>query len=87
VWDVKSGCCLFYVPQEGDLFISTALSPDGKVLATGSDEIILLDAATGEALQSLKGYANHPYQLAFSPDGKTLASASDDGTVLIWDIS
>jgi WD40 repeat protein len=87
VWDVKSGYCLFYVPQEGDRFISTALSPDGKVLADGSNEIILRDAATGASLQSLKGYANHPYQLVFSPNGKTLASASDDGTVLMWDIS
>ena len=77
---------------------SIAFSPDGQMLATGSDEGTVEDyhhgkvwvwsTATGEKL------LNHSLEhngwvrsIAFSPDGRTLATGCEDGNATIWDIS
>jgi len=66
-----------------------AISPDGKALASGSNELILWDAAAGQPLHTVKGVLTRC--LAFSPDGRTLdaetVSVSTDFRVQIarWD--
>jgi WD40 repeat protein len=67
--------------------MSVAFSPDGKRLATGSndDTVKLWDAATGQELLTLKGHSNSIFSVAFSPDSKRLATRSEDGTVKLWD--
>ena len=66
---------------------SVAFSPDGKRLATASEDTTakIWDAASGQELLTLRGHANHVVSVAFSPDGKRLATASDDTTAKIWD--
>ena len=67
--------------------MSVAFSPDGKRLASASEDgtVKLWDAATGQETLTLKGHTDIVTSVAFSPDGKRLASASRDGTVKVWD--
>ncbi|MEG3862473.1 nSTAND1 domain-containing NTPase, partial [Microcoleus sp. herbarium12] len=59
---------------------SVAFSPDGKTLASGSQNktIELWNLQTQKLITTLKGHRNWVNSVAFSPDGKTLASASGD---------
>ena len=65
-----------------------AFSPDGKTLASGSDDktIKLWDVASGKNTATVKGHKNKVETVAFSPDGKTLASGSSDKTIKLWDV-
>jgi WD40 repeat protein len=67
---------------------SVAFSPDGKLLASGSedDTVKLWDVASGRELQTLRGHAGNVSSVAFSPDGKLLASGSSDGIIRLWGV-
>ena len=65
---------------------SVSFSPDGKALASGSDDgtVKLWNVAERETIGTLEGHADSVRTVAFSPDGRTLASGSWDGTVKLW---
>ncbi len=67
---------------------SVAISPDGKTLASASDDktIKLWNLQTQTEIKTLTGHSNAVYSVAFSPDGKTLASASSDKTIKLWNL-
>ncbi|KAG6329629.1 hypothetical protein ID866_9461 [Astraeus odoratus] len=68
---------------------SVVFSPDGKRIASGSDDntVCLWDVETGLQLGGpLKGHTSSVTSVAFSPDGKRIASGSDDSTVCLWDV-
>jgi WD40 repeat protein len=68
---------------------SIAFSPDGKMLALGSNDyaVRLLDIATGQELCLLNGHADRVSSMTFSPDGKKLATGSVDRTIKLWDVA
>ena len=75
---------------------SVVFSPDGKTLATGSDDgsIVLWDVATKQPIgPPLRSSDHGESPIAFSPDGKILASASslgnsgEGGSIDLWDVA
>ena len=92
LWDTDTGQLLRtfrmipknYIVLSGSYGVnSVAFSPDGKLLATGSDNAIRLwDVSTGERLAS--SGVDVGFAVAFSSDGVTLASGDGNGSVKLW---
>ena len=65
---------------------SVALSPNGAILASGSDgEAALWNVATGRPVAILEKHGATVHSVSFSPDGKMLASS--EATVKLWDVA
>jgi WD40 repeat protein/transcriptional regulator with XRE-family HTH domain len=65
-----------------------AFSPDGRLLAVGTDRLRLWRVATGEPLgPGITVPGGAVTAVAFGPDGHTLALAGTTGTVRLWDVS
>ncbi len=72
-----------------DVVESVAWSPDGKRLASASNDrtVQVWDASNDQKLLTYHGHLDVVNSVMWSPDGKRLASASNDQTVQIWDAS
>ncbi len=73
--------------------ICSAISPDGKRMATSVEEdgsnrgvLKVWDAATGRVVWRSKGHEGSVWGLSYSPDGKRLASAGSDHKVRVWEL-
>ncbi len=68
---------------------AVSFSPDGKILATASDDntVKLWNTQTGEQIKTLTGHTDKVNSVSFSPNSQILATASNDKTAKLWDIS
>lgn len=74
------------IDGDGKLLCAIALSPDGKVAATGDTEgkILLYDIWAQKSTVKYKGHKSVIVAIAFSPDGSLVVSAATDRSVQIW---
>ncbi len=74
--------------HDGDDVLSASFTPDGKMLATATqDAIWLWDMATRQVVARFNGHSAELRAMVISPDGKTLASGSRDRSVILWDLA
>jgi WD40 repeat protein len=64
---------------------AAVFSPDGRLAATGAEDIILWDAERQEKIARLEHTAI-VWSVVFSPDGRWVVSTHGDGSVLVWDV-
>lgn len=95
-WDLENKAEIRSVDAHAKWIRRTALSPNGKLLATVADDMVcrVWDAVNGSCLHELKGHQavtpNHfpsmLYCCAFSQDDRLLATADRIGHVVVWDL-
>lgn len=84
--NVSIGDCLHTLKHHTNAINTIALHPDGKTIATGSDDttIVLWDLQSGKPIHYF--YLTHAVQsIAISPDGKTIIAAADQ-RITIWNL-
>jgi RNA polymerase sigma factor (sigma-70 family) len=88
--DAATGKCLRTFEGPAERVMTVAMSPDDKLLASGSWEdkrICLWDVATGKLVRELGERQHEVGATRFSPDGKTLATGGIDGPIHLWDVA
>lgn len=87
--DAKTGTTLNTIQAFPDNVRSLEWSPDGAMLAVGSDQpqVNVWDVVDGEIITELKGDRSSFTTLAWSPDGETIAGGTFIGNVILWSAS
>jgi WD40 repeat protein len=86
LWSILNGELRWNYVEDNTrlLVLSVDYAPDGKTIAYGTfDKVLVLDAETGQLIRSLS-IPDHVGDLAFSSDGRFLATGSDDRKIRLW---
>jgi WD40 repeat protein/uncharacterized protein YegL len=88
IWNIQLGVEIRTLSKHKGIVNGITLSPDGSLLASGSDDktIKLWNPRTGKELKTLYGHNDRVLNVIISPDGSLLASVSDDNTIKLWAI-
>jgi len=98
LWDIATGTELGHPLEHKSSVWSMAFSPNGKLLASGSNDntVRLWNITSGTEVLQLLGHEDFVNSVTFSPDGKLVASGSGnwllggsagDSTVRLWDVT
>lgn len=90
VWDAETGRLLLTLAGHSDSLHSLAYSPDGRLIATSSDDqdttVKVWDAHGGTLLYTLAGHEVRVWGLAFSPDSRFLVTGGARGIIKLWNM-
>ena len=89
LWDAATGKCSLTLSGHSDYVCSVAISGDGSVVVTGSNDktAMLWDAATGKYLLTLSGHSDSVFCVAISGDGSIVVTGSGDKTAKLCDVT
>jgi WD40 repeat protein/DNA-binding SARP family transcriptional activator/energy-coupling factor transporter ATP-binding protein EcfA2 len=95
VYEVPTGRQLFSLPDLA--FIELDLSPDGRTLALAAEagdvaganfeDVLLVDAATGEVRQRMKRHTDQLLGVRFSHQGRLVVSMGTDQRAVVWEVA
>jgi WD40 repeat protein/class 3 adenylate cyclase len=88
LWDANTGQEIWVHPMEGEETLSIAMSPNGDLLATGSNTGVVRIWDIEKGTNVLKLITQHGYvnTLDFNPAGDLLASGGEDSLIKLWSI-
>jgi WD40 repeat protein len=88
ILDVAAGRAVGELRQEKKHFQGAAFSPDGRILATVSNEetVKYWDARRGKVIQEFAWQVGKLKCIAFAHDGMRAAAGGDKGKIVLWDV-
>ena len=86
-WDLEKDRLLGQLEGHTDATKSVALSADGRLAASGSDDqtVRIWDLGRGRCRRALAGHEHYVSAVCLSADGALVVSGSWDKTVRVWD--
>ena len=88
-WNLTTQKCILALARHKIWLEDAAVSKDGTLIAIGqaNGSIKIIDADSGEIVQTLTGHTELVRSVALSEDGKRLVSGGDDKTVKVWNLA
>ena len=91
VWNMKNDEPVRVIKGGYPDLSAVAISPNGKLIATGYNEgdshIELRSIVTGRLVGSMKADSDYVQSVAFSPDGRMIASGHMADKIKVWDVT
>lgn len=90
IWNLQTGEALATISMgnsSSEALFSVAISPDGKIVATGSDVVQLWDVESNKLIRRLTSFDYNVQSIAFAPDGRRIAVGSRYDRVRLLDLA